>query len=115
VAEDDAPPRSYGCSYGCGRPYDFIVTNVSDMSSLALCAVDFMRTAHDMMVAAMESDNPDVQERLAEAVLTDVVPFEDNGLKRGRHNAPVEANSADAIAAFDGFVFEDELPDEIAS
>lgn len=112
MADSDAEPRSYGCSYGCGNPYDFIVTTVSDMSSLALCAIDFMRTAHDMMTAVMDPENPEVQKRVAEAQLDNVVPFDAEHLKRRGHNAPVDAGSQDAIDAFEGYVLEDELPDE---
>lgn len=104
--------RSYGCSYGCGNPYDFVVTTISDMSSLALCAVCFMRTAHDMMTAVMDPNNPEVQKRVAEAQLDNVVQFDAEHLKRRGHNAPVDASSQDAIDAFDGYVMEDELPDE---
>lgn len=109
MAEGVTEPRSYGCSYGCGNPYDFVVVTVSDMSSLALCAICFMRTATDMMQAVIDADNPEVQRRIAEAQITDSVPFDDEDLRTRGHNAPVDAASEDAIAAFDGYILPDEL------
>lgn len=107
-----APPkRSYGCSYGCGNPYDFIVITVESKEFLALCTPCFIQTAGQMLEAMTNPDNAEVQRMLAEAGGPDEqVPFDDTVSGRG-HNAPVGTTDPDAIEVFESFVLPDELPD----
>jgi len=111
MVADQAAKRSYGCSYGCGNPYDFIVVTLDGEKPQFLCTVCFIQTAAQMLEAMQNPDNPMIQKLLAEAGEPDEqAPFNDTVPGRG-HNAPVEVNDPDAIEAFESFVLEDELPD----
>lgn len=106
-----AQKRSYGCTYGCGNPYDFIVITIDSKEFLALCTPCFIQTAAQMLEAMQNPDNPEIVKMLAEA--GDAEPqsqFDDTVPKRG-HNAPVGTVDPDAIEAFESFVLPDELPD----
>lgn len=105
--------RSYGCVNGDGNPYDFVVTVVNDMSTLALCSPCFIRTAMNMLEAMSNPDNPEVQQMLSEAGDAEQVPMYDDGIMPLGHNAPVDAQDPDAIEEFAGYVLEDELPDDM--
>jgi len=113
VADAQASPmRSYGCSLGCGNPYDFIVIMVQGAETQLLCTTCFITTAGNMLEAMTNPDNPIVRQMMAEAgAVSDQVPFDGTVRKRG-HEAPAEVDDPDAIAAFESFVLEDELPDE---
>lgn len=103
--------RSYGCSYGDGNPYDFVIIQVGEKEVLMLCTPCFIQTAAQMLEAMQNPDNEVVRKMLAEAPdASEQVPFEDDIPGRG-HNAPVETKDPDAIEAFESFVLEDELPD----
>lgn len=103
--------RSYGCSLGCGNPYDFIVVMVSGAETQLLCTPCFIQTASQMLEAMINPDNEMVRQLMSEAGETEQVPM--NGVRAPRrgHEAPAETDDPDAIEAFDGFVLEDELPD----
>lgn len=107
----EASRRSYGCSYGCGNPYDFIIVQVGEKEVLMLCTPCFIQTGAQMLEAMANPDNETVRKMLAEAPdASDQVPFEDRVPGYG-HNAPVETKDPDAIDAFEAFILEDELPD----
>lgn len=104
--------RSYGCSYGCGNPYDTIIINVRDGTTEFLCLPCFVRLASDVVAAMTEADNPDVQAAMAYAAgrPADLVPGP-TGKRRG-HNAPATADDPDLLAEFDSVITVDDLPDE---
>lgn len=104
--------RSYGCSFGDGNPYDFIVVTVVDSSTLLLCAPCFVRTALEMVQALTEPDTlpPDALRFMAHDGTGDTVPGP-GAKKRGR-NAPAETEDPDLFEAFDGVILADELGDE---
>lgn len=104
--------RSYGCSYGCGNPFDFMVVSNKDLSTLALCTPCFIQTAAQMLEAMTNPENSEVVRMLREAGDVDQVPFEDEEFEGKTRHAPVELDDPDAIAAFEGEVPYDELPDE---
>jgi hypothetical protein len=68
-----------------------------------------------MMQAIVEREDPEVQRRVADAVITDSVPFDDGDLRKRGHNAPVDAASEDSIAAFDGYLLPEEVEDELSA
>ena len=105
-------PRSYGCSFGCGNPYDYIIVSVSDGTAEMLCMPCYVRLAIDMIAAVTDQDNPEVQAALAAvgSVQIDNVPGP-TGRTRG-HNAPATTDDPDLLAAFDDVVTTEDLPEE---
>lgn len=103
--------RSYGCSYACGNPYDFIVVTVSDASTLMLCTPCFVTTAGEMLEAMINPGNSEVVRKMQEAGQVDAVPMADGGVRKRGRNAPADVDDPDAIEQFDSFVLPDELPD----
>lgn len=108
----ETPVRSYGCSLGCGNPYDVILITVEDGSALFLCIPCHIKLSADMLAAMTDGSNPEVMAKLAVAQmnLTGVVPGP-RGKRRG-HNAPAETDDPDLIAAYDDTITPDDLPDE---
>lgn len=105
-------PRSYGCTFGCGNPYDYIIVSVADGTAEMLCIPCYVRLAIDMITAVTDMDDPTVQEavKMMAGVQIDQVPGP-SARSRGR-NAPATATDPDLIDAFDGFVTEEDLPEE---
>jgi hypothetical protein len=104
--------RSYGCTFGCGNPYDFIVIDVADGTTQFLCLPDYVRLAVDMVAAVSNPTDPKVIAAMAGNVAPESVPMRGRGpASRGR-NAPVTADDDDLIEAYTGVITEDELPDE---
>lgn len=108
---DTVEPRSYGCSYGCGNPFDFVVTTVQDSSTLMVCTPCFVRTAMDMVAAIVNPDDPEIAARLAEAGAVESVPMNGRPVAARGHEAPVDSMDPDAIETFAGYVLDDEVSD----
>lgn len=107
----DTPHRSYGCSFGCGNPYDFIFVSVSDGTTEFLCLPCMVRLATDMVAAVTEPDNPTLLQALAGAGHVDSAPMANGGVKRRGKNAPVTADDDDLLSAYEDVITEDELPE----
>lgn len=105
------PQRSYGCSFGCGNPYDYIVVNVADGTTEFLCLPCFVRLAHDMITAVTMPDDPTVIAAVAAMGQIDVAPMTGKGARRRGKNAPVTADDDDLISAYEDVITEDELPE----
>lgn len=110
---DTTPVRSYGCTFGCGAPFDIIITSVMDSDTQLLCVPCFLKLAGDMIRAMLSESDPQVQEALALAIMArgEQAPGP-TGNKRGK-NAPATTEDPDLIASFDDLVTVDELPDEM--
>lgn len=104
--------RSYGCTFGCGNPYDYILVTVIDGSTEFVCTPCFIRLAADMVEAITNPESPEVAERLALVGVAagDQAPGP-AGNRRGK-NAPATNASAELYEAFDTRVMPDELPDD---
>lgn len=104
--------RSYGCSMGCGNPYDVIVITVSDSTTQFLCFPCWVKLAADVLHAITDPDSPQSVVALQEAMSLDddTVPGP-RGKSRGR-NAPTSYDDPDIFDAFDSVITFDELPDE---
>lgn len=104
--------RSYGCQYGCGNPFDVILTQIIDNSTLILCLPCFVRTAIEIVDAMTGEVSPEVEAERRELAAMDQPPMTGQRARRGRHNAPVGSDSLDLIEAYDTQIADDELPDE---
>jgi hypothetical protein len=102
-------PRSYGCSLGCGNPYDFIVVLVQDGETQMLCTPCFVRTAADMLEAMINPDSGDVLKRVAEAGTPEQVPMYGRKVAKRGHEAPADSLDPDAIETFESYVLDDEV------
>jgi hypothetical protein len=112
--EQDSAPfrRSYGCSFGCGNPYDYIVVSVADGTAEMLCLPCYVRLAVDMIAAVTDADDPKVKaamSALGEMPL-DFAPGP-AGRPRGA-NAPATATDDDVLDAFEDIITTDDLPPE---
>lgn len=112
AAIPDTPQRSYGCSFGCGNPYDFIFVSVVDGTTEFLCLPCMVRLASDMVAAVTEPDNPSLITALQGAGTVDTAPMANGQVKRRGKNAPVTADDDDLISVYEDVITVDELPEE---
>lgn len=106
------PERSYGCTFACGNPYDYIIVSVIDNSVECLCVPCYIKLAADMVAAITDPDSPEILAKL-QAVAQDNVDSAPGprGKPRGR-NAPAGNYDPDVFEAFDTVVTTDDLPEE---
>lgn len=104
--------RSYGCSFGCGNPYDVILISVRGGDTLFLCMPCYIRQSADMLAAMVDKDDPLVRQMVALAEMPGQAPMIPGHVKKRGHNAPVNAEDDDLIAAYDDVVTPDELSEE---
>jgi hypothetical protein len=113
VTESSAPAeRSYGCTFGCGNPYDYILIDVQSSTTEFLCLPDFIRLAADMVTAATDPDDKLAMEAAAYVAVNGEPAAPGPKGKRRGHNAPATNESADVFAAYDSLITADELGDE---
>jgi hypothetical protein len=104
--------RSYGCTFGCGNPYDYIVISVADGTVEFLCLPDYVRLAVDMVEAVNNPDGLKVLAAMAADETPEQAPMKNSGPLRRGHNAPATTDDDDLFEAYDSVVTEEELPDE---
>lgn len=104
--------RSYGCTFGCGNPYDFVVIDIKSGTTEFLCLPCFVRLAGDMVAAVTESSTviPWMGEALSELARAGQAPGP-AGRKRGK-NAPATEDDPGIIGAFESVITAEELPEE---
>lgn len=112
---DEAMPqelRSYGCSLGCGNPYDYVLVDVRSGETLFVCVPCYVKLATDMVGAILESDDPKVQAamELQRQMAATAVPGPT--AKRGRRNAPAEIDDPAIFERFDGVIEAEDLSEE---
>lgn len=103
--------RSYGCTYGCGNPYDVIVISVQDGTTEFLCMPCFVKLAADMVTALVNEDSANVQAKVRKAGTVDQAPMSGNGARPRGHNAPATTDDPDLFAAYDAVITAEELPE----
>lgn len=104
--------RSYGCSFGDGNPYDFVVVTVVDSTTLFLCAPCFIRTALEMVQAITEPYAAETLMAVQHSGSTHPVPMDGETVRGRGHNAPAESDDPDLFEAFDSVITAEELGDE---
>lgn len=108
----NSPARSYGCTFGCGNPYDFIVVTVSDGTTEFLCLPCYVKLAMDMVEAVTNPDSENVKAAMEMPDIFEAAPMAVSTIKPRGKNAPATTDDEDLIEAFAGVITEDELPDE---
>lgn len=104
--------RSYGCSYGCGNPYDYVFVSVADSTTEFLCLPCFVKLAADIVAAITSPDAEDVKSALNGAPGFRPVQTPRAKAKTRGHNAPVGTEDDDLLSSFDSTITVDELPPE---
>jgi hypothetical protein len=104
--------RSYGCSFGCGNPYDYVFVSVADGTTEFLCLPCFVRLASDLLAAVTEPDSKRVRDAVKDMGNLDVTPMRGSKPRSRGKNAPADTEDPDLIMAFDSVITEDDLPDE---
>jgi hypothetical protein len=107
-----APARSYGCSFGCGNPYDFVIVSIADGTTEFPCMPCFVKLASDVLTAMTEGVSPEVAAELAAMTGDNIAPMNGSGIRARGKNAPVDTDDSDLVEAFDSRVTVDELGDE---
>lgn len=106
------PERSYGCTFGCGNPYDFILVTVSDGSTEFVCMPCFIKLATDMLTAVMEADNPNVQAAVQWAASNGAESAPGPKPRSRGKNAPATTDDPNVFEAYDDVITVEQLPDE---
>lgn len=104
--------RSYGCTFGCGNPYDVIIISVADGTTEMLCMPCYVRMASDVIEAITQPDSDAVKAAIAAAGSVDQAPMRGQGARSRGHNAPATADDPDIFEAYDSRVTAEELPEE---
>lgn len=108
VTNGTPPDRSYGCSWGCGNPYDYVIINVGDATTEFLCLVCLLKLCQEMINAVVNPDDPDVKAAMAEYAALDRTPMTSGRVRKRGKNAPADIDDDDLIEAFDSRVTDDE-------
>lgn len=106
------PERSYGCTFGCGNPYDYVFISVRDGTTEFLCMPCFLRLAHDILGAVTEPDPEQTAKWLHAMSPLDPTPVTGSAPKGRGHNAPATNDDPELFDAFDGVITVEELGDE---
>jgi hypothetical protein len=106
------PARSYGCSWGCGNPYDYVFVSVQDGTTEFLCLPCFLKLAEQIITAVTSPEGQDVLKALADSAQLESAPMTDGAIRARGHNAPATAEDPDLIDSFDTVMTVDDLPDE---
>lgn len=106
------PERSYGCTFGCGNPYDYIIVSAVDNSVEMLCIPCYIKVAADMVAAITDTDNPDVMAALQSVAVDNAEAASGPKGKPRGHNAPSGFNDPDILEVFDSVITTEDLPDE---
>lgn len=107
-----ATERSYGCTFGCGNPYDYVFISVRDSTTEFLCLPCFLRLASDIVTAVTEPAPEEVAKWLHTISPLDPTPMKGSKVKARGHNAPATTDDPDLFDAYDDVITVDELPDE---
>lgn len=112
AATPAAPERSYGCTFGCGNPYDYVFISVRDGTTEFLCLPCFVRLASDIVQAVTEPGPEQVARWLKAISPLEPAPMHGSGPRKRGKNAPATTDDPELFDAYDSVITADELPDE---
>lgn len=104
--------RSYGCTFGCGNPYDFVFISVQDGTTEFLCVPCFVKLASDIVSAVLDPDPKLAAVWLAAGANLDQAPMRQRSARARGHNAPTTTDDPELFSAFESVITADELGDE---
>jgi|SRR5215472_1279755 len=108
VVNGRPPERSYGCSWGDGNPYDYVIISVADGTTEFLCLVCFLKLAQEIIGAVINPDHPDVKAAMAEYAAIERTPMTSGKVRARGRNAPADIDDDDLIEAFDSRIADDD-------
>jgi len=108
VTNGTVPDRSYGCSWGCGNPYDYIIISVADGTTEFMCLVCYLKLAQDMIMAVLNPQDPAVKAAMADLGGIEKAPMTSGRVRKRGKNAPADIDDDDLISAFDSRIADDE-------
>src|SRR5260221_6424579 len=88
VTNGTVPDRSYGCSWGCGNPYDYIIISVADGTTEFMCLVCYLKLAQDMIMAVLNPQDPAVK-----AAMADLGGIEKAPMRSEEHTSELQSHS----------------------
>lgn len=112
VTNGTPPERSYGCSWGCGNPYDYVFVSVADGTTEFLCLPCFLKLAQEIVTAVISPDGEEVMAALADMRGSEQAPMRSGKVRKRGKNAPANSEDPDLIDAFDSRLTPDELPED---
>lgn len=120
VSQDDMPipdddrstARSYGCSYGCGNPYDYVFVSVADGTTEFPCMPCFIRLAVEIVQAVQTTEGAELVNAISDMGKLQPAPMTNSPKRKRGHEAPVNADDPTLIEAFDSRITADELPED---
>lgn len=112
AAQPDPSERSYGCTFGCGNPYDFVFISIRDGTTEFLCVPCFVRLASDIVSAVVEADSDMTAKWLDSGASLLQSPMRGRSARAGRRNAPATNQDPDLIDAYDSRIGAGDLPAE---
>ena len=104
--------RSYGCSYGCGNPYDYVIVSVADSTTELLCLPCFLRLAEVVLDAVTHPEADEVRNAVEAAGQVEQTRMNGQGPKARGKNAPANTDDPNLIEAFDSVMTVEDLPEE---
>jgi len=108
VVDGTVPERSYGCSWGCGNPYDYIIISVADGTTEFMCLVCYLKLAQDMIMAVLNPQDPAVKAAMADLGGIEKAPMTSGRVRKRGKNAPADIDDDDLISAFDSRITDDD-------
>src|SRR5258707_13790362 len=108
VTNGTVPDRSYGCSWGCGNPYDYIIISVADGTKEFMCLVCYMKLAQDMIMAVLNRQDRAAKAAMAALAGIEKAPMTSGRVRKRRKNARADIEDDDLITAFDSLIEDDE-------
>lgn len=112
VVNGTPPARSYGCSFGCGNPYDYVFVSVADGTTEFPCMPCFIKLASEILEAVTSPEGSEMMAALAEMRTVEPAPHRNRKQRARGKEAPVNADDPDLIDTFDSRVTSDELPED---
>ena len=111
--DNDRPTaRSYGCSYGCGNPYDYVFVSVADGTTEFPCMPCFIRLAVEIVQAVQTTEGAELVTAINDMGKLQAAPMTNSKTRKRGHEAPVNADDEALIEAFDSRITADELPED---
>lgn len=112
LMQDGDTHRSYGCEFGCGNPYDFVIVSVADGSTNFVCTPCYLKLAQEILNAVLNPDDPKVQRAMAEYEAGEQAPMARKPKTGRRGHAPVGTDDEIGLEAFNSVITADDLPPE---
>lgn len=111
MTESPGIARSYGCTFGCGNPYDYVVVDIRSGDAIMACTPCYVRMAIDMINAITNPDSPEVAEAVRVMGIAEQTTMGDQTVKPRGHNRPADTPDFLTPEEDDDIITVDQLPE----